>query len=148
MWIALGFGLTVAAVALVIVVQVARSSLRIALHVAIALAVWLAVTALIAHSGALAFDGGPPKLLALPLTFIVVAVLWSRSDAGRAAFAQIPQRVVVALQAFRVPVEIVLWGLGFTGALPLRLHVRATQLGALRAERANRARAGALSTPT
>lgn len=131
MWIALGFVVTVLIVAAWIVVQVARSSLRVALHVAIALAVWLAVSALVAYSGAIAFDDGPPKLLVLPLLFIAAAVLWLRSDAGRAALAQTPPRVVVALQAFRAPVELVLWGLYFTGKLPERLTFEGHNLDVL-----------------
>lgn len=115
MGIAIAFGATVAGVAAAIVALVmvaARRSGRVprraALWVGGVIAGWLAATAALAASGALAFDGGPPRALALPWLAVVAGLVALWRPAGRAFLASAPRAFVVGLQAFRVPVELIL----------------------------------------
>jgi hypothetical protein len=116
--IAAGFVATVLAVAIAIVSLVGRSSRRGAAVVAAAIAAWLALTAALASSGVLDFGDGPPRPLALPWIAMIVAVVALRTRGGRAFRTATPPRAIVALQSFRIPVELVLWGLFVGGAMP------------------------------
>jgi hypothetical protein len=119
--ISLGFVATVLAVAVAIVALVARTSRRAAAVTAAAIAGWLAITAALARAGVIAFDGGPPRALLLPWIVVVATAIALWRPAGRAVLAAIPRPAVIGLQVFRVPVELVLWGLFSAGALPERL---------------------------
>lgn len=138
MGIAIAFGATVAGVAAAIVALVmvaARRSGRVprraALWVGGVIAGWLAATAVLAASGALAFDGGPPRALALPWLAVVAGLVALWRPAGRAFLASAPRAFVVGLQAFRVPVELVLWALFLDGAIPERMTFEGRNLDVL-----------------
>jgi hypothetical protein len=92
-----------------------------AARVAAGLAVFLAGMWLLGWSGVFA-DPVPPK----PLLLLVPAVacsLWFalRSRAGDALAANAPLAALVALQAFRLPLELLMHGWAREGALPLQM---------------------------
>jgi hypothetical protein len=136
--IGIAFGVTAVGVAAAIVALVAlaakragRDPRRDALRVGGAIGVWLAATAALAASGAIAFDGGPPKALALPWIAIVAGVVALWRPAGRTFLASVPRPFVVGLQGFRVPVELVLWALFLDGAVPERMTFEGRNLDVL-----------------
>lgn len=113
----IGLALLVA-IAIVVLVHRAGGS---AARVAAGLAVFLAGMWLLGWSGVLA-DPVPPK----PLLLLVPAVacsLWFclRSRAGDALAASTPLAALVALQAFRLPLELLMHGWAREGALPLQM---------------------------
>ena len=85
---------------------------------------WVAVPAL---SGALALAGItqrltlPPPILFLNLTLIAGALFLIFSKNGRALAQNTPLRVLIGLQAFRLPLELLLNTLGEAGAIPIEM---------------------------
>jgi len=113
----IGLALLVAAVIVVLVRRAGGSAPR----VAAGLAVFLAAMWLLGASGLLA-DPVPPK----PFLLLVPAIacsLWFclRSRAGDALAANAPLAALVALQAFRLPLELLMHGWAREGALPLQM---------------------------
>ena len=82
---------------------------------------WLAVTGLVTAAGLTKLDGGPPRVLALPIIAIAVGLVALRSKTGRALIAAASPAQVIALQAFRLPVELVLWRLFLGGVMPVQM---------------------------
>ncbi len=84
-----------------------------------AIGLWLALTAALALSGALAnFASRPPRVFLVILPAFLGTLLLGLSPwVGRAA-AALPGAWLVAAQAFRVPVEAILWLLVARHALP------------------------------
>src|SRR5438105_4308459 len=122
MMAAIALGVATALVAIVaLAAHRAKHGSRPVAIVAIALGSWLALTAILAGAGAVALDGGPPRLLALPVIAIAAAVLASRTRTGRALIAAAPPATVMALEVFRLPVELVLWRLAATGRFATEL---------------------------
>jgi hypothetical protein len=93
----------------------------------IAVAGWLALTGVLAHRGFFDdFRAMPPRMLLAvgpPLLTLLALAFSPRLDSLRAA---LPPAWPVAAQAFRIPVEIVLWRLAAAGAIPelLSFHGR------------------------
>jgi hypothetical protein len=85
----------------------------------VALVGWLALTAVLADRGFFDdFQSMPPRflpLLGLPL-LTLLALTFSRRVAP--LLAAVPPAWPVAAQAFRIPVEIVLWRLAVAGVIP------------------------------
>jgi hypothetical protein len=85
----------------------------------LALVGWLALTGVLADRGAFDdFQSLPPRLLlavGLPLVALVTLAVSRRVSPLLAA---VPPAWPVAAQAFRVPVEIVLWRLAVAGVIP------------------------------
>jgi len=94
---------------------------------AVALVGWLALTAVLAERGFFEdFQSMPPRflpLLGLPL-LTLLALTFSRRITP--LLAALPPAWPVAAQAFRIPVEIVLWRLAVAGVIPelLSFHGR------------------------
>jgi len=86
---------------------------------ALGLALWLALTAALALSGALRdFGARPPRVfLVIAPAFLGTLLLGLSPWVGRAAKA-LPGAWIVAAQSFRVPVEAILWLLVVQRALP------------------------------
>jgi hypothetical protein len=98
-----------------------RSRLSVPALVA-TVAVYLAVPAVMARMGVLDRYNplpAPALLLVLALTLLTLAIMLSRAG-GRLAQA-IPLGAVVALQAFRIPVEWVLYRLNVEGVIPVQM---------------------------
>lgn len=126
--IALGFSAIVAGVAAAILAIVRAAARRAHLDVGrltavvgAALGLWLAVTGIAAASGALRLTGGPPRVLLLPLAAVFTTQIALRTRTGRALAAAIPPAAVIALQTFRIFVELVLWRLFVAGQLPIQM---------------------------
>ena len=120
--ITLAFLATVTAVvaALVLLVAIAAHRARkpfprVAL---VGLAGWLAVTGVLAGAGVTELDGGFPRamLLAILATTVLIVVAHRSRIADHLSPAH-----VIALQLFRLPVELVLWRLYVDGSIPIQM---------------------------
>lgn len=95
---------------------------RLPLAVSLALALWLGLTAAIAQSGALSvFESLPPRLMMLPMSALVVLVVVTRGATFRRLLAATPPAWPVALMSFRVVVELMIWQLYKSGAMPRQM---------------------------
>lgn len=102
-----------------LVAAATRRSTRTAGTVLLLLAGWLLATAFVARSGALArWDERPPRLVFVPVSAVLVALLARRTAAFRALLAALPRAALIGAQTFRVGVELVLYGLLITGRAP------------------------------
>jgi len=81
---------------------------------------WLAVHAGLASSGLLEGDGLPPPVLFYFAPTMLIGVAVALSPVGR-ALAGLPLAWLVGLQAFRLPLEVILHGLYDAGALPVQM---------------------------
>lgn len=87
-----------------------------------ALAGWLALSGLLAHLDLLVFHPTrPPLVLALVLVPILAGLASARSQRGRAWLAATPAAWLIGLQAFRLPLELLLWRLHAEGLMPARM---------------------------
>lgn len=92
-----------------------------AVRLAAGLATWMAVTAAAAASGVLArFDTVPPPMAVLIVLVFVLALGTARSGAG-AALARAPLATLVGLQAFRLPLELLMHRAAGLGIMPREL---------------------------
>lgn len=81
---------------------------------------WVAIAMLVARSGVLrTFDALPPRLPLLPLVAIVGGVAAGRTKRARELLAVTPLAWPIALQAFRIGIELVLYLLYRDGQLPI-----------------------------
>jgi len=86
------------------------------------LAAWLGVTGGLAAAGVLApAEGRPPALFVFVLLAIGGTIGFSRGATGRRLLEALPPARVIALQVFRVPVELLLWLLAARGLVPERM---------------------------
>lgn len=109
MWTVVGIGVAVAARR---GGQSAAAARRLALIVSAGLALWLAVTALLAHTGFLGvWTSLPPRWPLLPATaFIAIAVVM-RAHGTKTLLTNTPLHWPVAAQSFRVGVELAIFAL-------------------------------------
>lgn len=92
---------------------VARTSL--------AAAAWLGLTAVISASGVLTWSSRPPLLPFFALLSLAVPVLVARSSFGTRLVHALPIAALVGVQAFRLPLELVLHAWKNEGVLPLQM---------------------------
>ncbi len=86
------------------------------------LAAWMAGTGLLAGSGTLArFDVLPPPMALLMAAVFVVAFGVGVSPAGGTLAAAVPLSTLVGLQAFRLPLELVMHHAAQVGIMPPEL---------------------------
>lgn len=94
----------------------------IAASVAAGLGLWLAFVTELAEGGMLAvWTALPPRIPLLPTTLVVTFALLSRTETCRLLVAALPMWQPVALQTFRVGVEVALWRLYLEGYAPVQL---------------------------
>lgn len=99
-----------------------RQASRLTLGVAAALLAWLALAAVLAGAGLLSrYDTAPPRVALLPLTFLATMLLLSRTGAFARLLEGAPRAWPIALQSFRLPVELLLWALFQEGRIPERM---------------------------
>ena len=104
----------------------------IAAGVATGLGLWLAATAALALSGALEVSGGrPPREPLLPPLALGTFVLLGLSRPGRRLVTAVPTWQPVALQTFRVGVEVAFWLLYREGRAPVQVTFDGRNLDAL-----------------
>lgn len=111
----IGIVLVVAA-AIVAIAYIAGGS-RAARITGAAIGGWLALTGALAAAGVLRLDGGPPRIMVLPPLAVIGSVLALR----RVPLDAIPRGAVIALQSFRIAVELVLWRLFVAGVVPIQM---------------------------
>jgi hypothetical protein len=87
-----------------------------------AIAAWMAITAAAALSGRLArFDMTPPPMGILILLVFVVSFAIGLGPIGRRLAAAVPMATLVGLQAFRLPLELVMHRAATLGIMPAEL---------------------------
>ncbi len=100
--------------------------------VAAAMIVWLGATAALAQSGVLAdWTALPPRRPLLPLTAFGTLVLLGLTRAFRRLLAELPPWQPVALQTFRVGVELAFWRLHAEGVAPVQVTFEGRNFDAL-----------------
>lgn len=96
--------------------------LRLLGTVAGALMLWFGVTATLALTSVLAvFEAAPPRAVLLAMPAFVAAVVLSRIQAVNRFLSAVPGYWWIGFQAFRVPMELILWGLFLEGVLPKQM---------------------------
>jgi len=96
------------------------------------LAVWLAVTAGLARLGALSeWTARPPRLAMVALGGLALGFLLLRTAAFRTLLGSAPATWPIRLQAFRVPVELVLFAFYASGRAPVQVTFEGRSLDIL-----------------
>jgi hypothetical protein len=121
--VTLSFVLVVLAVVAVLIGFAARvAGRRGAVIAAVALAAWLAFTAFLGRSGAIAdFAPVPAPLLRLVFASAVLTIAVAASPLGRRLARDLPLTWLVGFQGFRVAVELVLARLHHEGITPVQM---------------------------
>ena len=100
----------------------ASSATRAAVTTAIAACAWMAVTWLAATSGILReWERNPPPFALLVVAIIVLAVVIAYSPFGGRIAWQIPLWALVAVQAFRLPLELAMHEMYARGIMPVHM---------------------------
>ncbi|HYR29804.1 MAG TPA: hypothetical protein VEU30_15145 [Thermoanaerobaculia bacterium] len=81
-------------------------------------AMWLAVTYVLASSGALRFDSRPPTIVLLILIANIGAAVFALSRVGARVAESVPLAALAALQSFRLPLELVMHRAAEEGVMP------------------------------
>ncbi len=97
-----------------------RDSKRWGLRALAALGVWASLHAAVAESGVLVGDGFPPPAMPYLAAVLGSAVVVAFSPIGR-ALAALPPLMLVGLQVFRLPLEVLLHELYRAGQLPVQM---------------------------
>lgn len=84
-------------------------------------ALWLALTAGAAASGALRFDGMPPTMVVLIVAILAVALGIGLSRVGGRLAAGVPLAALVGVQAFRLPLELAMHRAFEEGIMPVQM---------------------------
>lgn len=102
----------------------------LAASLAVVLVAWLGVTAVVAESGLLdVWSAVPPRWPLLPLTALAGFALFGRTF--RQVLVEVPAWQPVALQTFRVAVELAFWRLHAEGLAPAQVTFEARNFDAL-----------------
>ena len=108
---------TVAILTAAAAVVVLRRAIRPAVSAGL-LATWLTVTFVLARSGVLRFDTRPPTIALLILVANLAATIFALSRAGARVADTVPLVALVALQSFRLPLELVMHRAASEGVMP------------------------------
>ncbi|WP_165069624.1 hypothetical protein [Paludisphaera rhizosphaerae] len=94
--------------------------------------VWLGATALVGMSGVLSqWEARPPRWPLVPLTGLATFVGLGSTRASRRIIGEVPPWQPVALQSFRVAVELAFWGLYTEGFAPVQITFEGRNFDAL-----------------
>jgi hypothetical protein len=86
------------------------------------IALWLAVTALLAATGALSdFTSTPPRLMIVIFAAMGLFAVVTSTSPARRLLAAMPKHWPIALHTIRIPIELALWGLFAAGRLPVQM---------------------------
>lgn len=88
---------------------------------AIGVAAWLAITLALAASGRLSFTSRPPTMAALIMASIAIAFGVALSPVGTRIATGLPLAALVASQAFRFPLELLLHRAYVEGLMPVQM---------------------------
>jgi hypothetical protein len=98
------------------------TAVRLGVGTGAAIAGWLVFTAWLAAAGRLAkWDTVPPRVAFLPLSVLATMLVVSRTHTFGRLVEALPLAWPIALQTFRVVVELLLWGLFTQGRIPERM---------------------------
>jgi hypothetical protein len=98
------------------------AAVRLGAGLGLAVTGWLAFTAALAAAGILArWDATPPRVALLPITVLATMILLAMTRTFGSLVEAAPPAWPIALQAFRLPVELLLWGLFVEGRIPERM---------------------------
>jgi hypothetical protein len=104
----------------------------LAASVASGLIVWLGVTAALAQSGVLGdWTAFPPRWPLLPLTALGTFFILGQTRTFKRLLAKVPAWQPVALQTFRVGVEIAFWRFHMEGVAPIQVTFEGRNFDAL-----------------
>ncbi len=119
--VALGIPAIALALAVAFVAGWVRAGGR-ALPAAAGVASWLALTAAIALSGALArFDARPPTVVPFMVGVVGSALALGFSPAGGRLARELPLAWLVGIQGFRLPLELVMHRAAAEGVMPVQM---------------------------
>ena len=107
----------VAILTAVAVVVVLRRAIRPGVSAGL-LATWLAFTFILAWGNVLRFDTRPPTIAVLILAANLAAAIFALSRAGARVADTVPLAALVALQSFRLPLELVMHRAASEGVMP------------------------------
>lgn len=110
------------AIELGLVVRVAPEGMRVRFgqRAGLAMLAWLTLFVVVAGSGVLRVEASPPRVLILLATNALVAIGLALSPLGK-RLAGLPLEVLVGVQVFRLPLEMILHGLYSSGDLPVQM---------------------------
>lgn len=93
---------------------------------------WLGITAALGLSGLLAaWTAIPPRVLMLPVTYLTVLVSLSFTRSFQQLLAALPLWPLVAVQSYRIAVEILLWLFHQDGRVPIQMTFEGRNLDLL-----------------
>jgi hypothetical protein len=104
---------------------------RWTLRTTVLLLAWLAITGFASASGILAADTVPPRALFFMVACNLVALIFALSRAGTRLVTGLPIAALVAFQAFRLPLELVLHRWYVEGVMPIQMTYSACNLDIL-----------------
>jgi hypothetical protein len=117
-----GIGGIAVFMAIVCLFVYAKGSQQQFVRTALAIAVWMALTASLAISGVLArFDFTPPPMLVLMFSIFALSFLIGLSSYGRRVAITTSLTTLVGLQGFRLPLEMVMHYAATQGIMPVHL---------------------------
>jgi hypothetical protein len=100
----------------------ASGAVRSRSRLVLGLGLWLAIPAALAASGLLAdFDAMPPRVPLLIFPMAALTIVLASMRLGTAAGAGLSLGTIIGVQAFRIPLELVLHQLYTHGALPAEM---------------------------
>jgi MFS family permease len=94
---------------------------RVALLAGAGAAVWLGVTVGAAAGGALTFSGTPPTMVLLLVAMFALAVGLGRSRVGERLALGLPLPLLVGVQGFRLPLELLMHRAYTEGLMPVQM---------------------------
>lgn len=98
------------------------ASRRAAVIVAVDSAAWMALTWSAAMSGILQrWDRTPPPFLVVIITMVVIALILAFGRVGTRIAQHIPLWTLVAIQSFRLPLELAMHALVARGIMPIQM---------------------------
>jgi hypothetical protein len=97
----------------------AGNSQRSSIKIAAVIDIWLLYVAATSAAGFFLVGGIPPRIpLALVLPAITAAIIFVARKSNSELIAAIPHRAIIALQSFRIVVELMLWQGAIMGTVP------------------------------
>lgn len=101
---------------------IAGEDLKKGLLLRVGVIFWMGVPAVLAIQGRfLNFSAMPPTLMRVLLPMMLGIVLFCFSPLGLRVAKKVPETLLVGSQAFRFPLELVLYGLGARAILPVEM---------------------------
>jgi hypothetical protein len=98
-----------------------QATARATIFAAIGIAGWLGITFTLAKNGRLVFDSIPPTMLVMMVLTFILTIRVARSPVGKRIATGIPLAVLVAVQGFRLPLELMMHQAYEDGLMPVQM---------------------------